>query len=258
MEAIDFSNSYLTWRTDWLKVPSKTTSNKPHFTLNNARIPIDCRCKITEKATGETRDFVLGVNCKTERVGAERDIWPDPNADFVPVFSQDQFLMIKTYDRVGTGVQRYPPTLGEQPERQVGRVEESFAGFRIDLVRRDGTLLEKTDQVVDAVLSNRQFVARSEYGNERYSVILDYPVKTINANERDIFFQTDTGPVLIPDLNRDPDDLIGGFELAFSAFNTPDWTEFIVRAPTPLTDEINVYHYSRPLRLDTRNQMIQL
>ena len=166
--------------------------------------------------------------------------------------------MIKTYDRVGTGVQRYPPTLGEQPERQVGRVEESFAGFRIDLVRRDGTLLEKTDQVVDAVLSNRQFVARSEYGNERYSVILDYPVKTINANERDIFFQTDTGPVLIPDLNRDPDDLIGGFELAFSAFNTPDWTEFIVRAPTPLTDEISVYHYSRPLRLDTRNQMIQL
>ena len=48
-----------------------------------------------------------------------------------------------------------PPTLGEQPERQVGRVEESFAGIRIDLVHSEGTLLEKTDQVVEAVLNNR-------------------------------------------------------------------------------------------------------
>ena len=62
---------------------------------------------------------------------------------------------------------------------------------------------------------------------------------------------------LIPELSRDPVDLIGGFELAFSAFNTPGWTEFIVRAPTPLTDEISVYHYSRPLRLDTRNKIVQ-
>ena len=258
MDVIDFWNSYLTWRTDWLKVPSKTTSSKPHFTLNNARIPIDCRCKITEKATGEIHDFVLGANCKTERVGASQDIWSFPNADFVPVFSQDQFMVIKTFDRVGPRVQLYPPSLGEQPERQIGRVEENFAGLRIDLPRKEGTFLEETAQVVEAVLANRQLVARSQYEDERYSVILDYPVKTINANERDNFFQTDTGPVLIPDLSRDPDDLIGGFEMAFSAFNTPDWTEFIVRVPTPLTDEISVYHYSHPLRLDTQNQIAQL
>ena len=136
MKTIDFWNSYLTWRTDWLAVPSKTTSSKPHFTLNNARIPIDCRCEITEKNTGEIREFVLGANCKTESVGADRDIWTFPNADFIPVFSRDQFMMIKTFDCVGKSVRLYPPSLGEQPERQIGRVEENFANVRIDLVRR--------------------------------------------------------------------------------------------------------------------------
>ena len=258
METIDFWNSYLTWRTDWLAKPSGTASNKPHFTLNNARIPIDCCCEITEKATGETRQFVLGGNCKTERVGAERDIWTVPNADFVPVFSQEQFMMIKAFDRVGKQVQLYPPSLGEQPERQVGRVADNFAGVRIDLPRRAGVLLETSSEVVEAVLANRQLVARSAYETERYAVSLDYPIKTINANERDGFFQTDTGPILFPDLDRDPDDLLAGFELAFSAFNTPDWTEFILRVPTPLTDEISVYHYSHPVRLDTRNRIVQL
>ena len=166
--------------------------------------------------------------------------------------------MIKTFDRVGRSVQLYPPTLGQQPERQIGRVADNFDGVRIDIVHREGVLLENTEQVVEAVLDNRQLVARTEYEDERYAVTLDYPVKTINANEKDGFFQTDTGPVLLPDLSRDPDDLIGGFELAFSAFSTPDWIEFIIRVPTPLTDEISVYHYSKSLRMDTSNSVVLL
>ena len=259
MKAIDFPNSYLTWRTDWDVIPSKTASSKPHFTLNNARIPLDSWIHLTEKATGETREFVLGASCKTERVGAPKDIWTNPNADFKPVFSQDQFMMIKTFDRVGQRVQLYPPTLGDQPERQIGRCEENFANVRIDLARREGTILDKTEDVVQATLDNRQLVARTEYEDERYRVILDYPIKTINVNERDNFFQTDTGPHLYPDLSRDPDDLIEGMELAFSAFNTPDWIEFIVRVPTSLTDNISVHHYSKSVRVDSvKNTVVGL
>ncbi len=258
MQAIDFPNSYLTWRTDWEVVPSKTTSSKPHFTLNNARIPLDSWCELTEKASGETRAFALGVSCKTERVGAPKDIWTEPNADFIPVFSQDQFMMIKTFDRVGQRVQLYPPSLGAQPERQIGRTEDNFASVRLDLARREGTVLDKTEDVVQAVLDNHQLVARTEYEDDRYAVILDYPIKTINANERDNIFQTDTGPHLYPDLSRDPDELIEGMELAFSAFNAPDWIELIVRIPTPLTDDISVYHYSKPVRLDAKNTVVKL
>lgn len=258
MEMIDFPNSYLTWRTDWEVLPSKTASSKPPYTLNNARIQIDCWCGITEKATGEEREFVLGVSCKTERVGAPKDIWTEPNADFIPVLSQDQFMLIKTFDRVGKRVQLYPPSLGEQPERQIGRTEDNFTELRIDLTRRVGIVLDKTEDVVQAVLDNHQLVARTEYEDDRYAVVLEYPIKTINANERDNFFQTDTGPHLYLDISRDPDELIEGLELAFSAFNTPDWIELIVRVPTPLTDDISVYHYSKPVRLDSKNTVVKL
>ena len=258
MQAIDFPNSYLRWRTDWDTVPSKTASSKPHFAINNVRIPLDSRCRIEEKTTGEAREFVLGVSCKTERVGAPRDIWTQPNADFIPVFSRDQYLMINTFDRVGQRVQLYPPTLGEQSERQVGRCEENFASMKLDLTWKEGTVLDKTEDIVQAVLGDRPLVARTEYEDDRYAVILDYPIKTINVNERDIFYQTDTGPHLYPDLSRDPDELIEGMELAFSAFNTPDWIEFIVRVPTPLTDDISVYHYSKSVRVDTKNTVVGL
>jgi len=88
--------------------------------------------------------------------------------------------------------------------------------------------------------------------------VIEYPIKTINANGRDIVYQPDTGPVLFPDLLRDNNDLIEGFELAFVAFNSESWAEFIVRVPTPITEEVSVYHYSKKMRLDVRNEIIGL
>jgi hypothetical protein len=258
METIDFSRSFLTFRIDLLKKPPVTVSHKPPFTLNNARIPIGCRCEITDKQTGDAQAFVLGANCKTERVGVERDIWTEPNADFVPVFSREQFLNIKSFEYVGKQVMLYPPSLGAQPERQTGRVAEAFDDVRIDLTYREGELLETGEQIIEAVLANLPLVARTEIEHERYVAVLDYPVKTINANEREKIYQADTGPVLFPDLSREPQALIEGFELAFAAFNAPDWIEFLVRAPTPITEDVSVYHYSRPVRLDVKNQVIRL
>ena len=80
----------------------------------------------------------------------------------------------------------------------------------------------------------------------------------MNANERDWVWQPDTGPVLFPDLSREPEDLIGGFELAFVAYNKSSWAEFVLRVPTPLSEEISVYHYSKRVRVDCVNRMIDL
>ena len=85
MAAIDFSCSFLTFRIDTLKKPPQTVSHKPPYSLNNARIQLDCVCDITEISTNVTQRFVMGVNCKTERVGVTSDIWLKPNADFVPI-----------------------------------------------------------------------------------------------------------------------------------------------------------------------------
>ena len=258
MNTFDFNRSFFTFRIDTLVKPPLTVTHKPPFSLNNARIPIECRCVVTEKVTDQVQAFVLGASCKTERVGAEGDIWLEPNADFCPIFSDDRFLSLKTYSQVGTEMELYPPGSGSQSDRQSGFIDDTYDSVKIDLAECDGELLESAREIVEAVLANQNLVARTELENDRYLALIEHPVKTINANERDWIYQTDTGPVLFPDLSVEPDSIMTSLELAYSAFNCPDWIEFIVRRSTPTTSDINVYHYSDAVRCDSRNQMLRI
>ena len=196
METIDFARSSLTFRHDSAKKKSVTASKPAPFSLNNSRIPLDCRCEITEKETGAAHEFVLGMNCKTEIVGAEQDLFTDPNGDFVPVCSETEFMVLKAYDRVNKGIMLHPPELGPQPERQITNVSESLDSLRIDVVRTSGEVLETPQEIVEAVLGNVPLNARTQIESERYTAVIEYPVRTINANERDWVYQPDTGPVL--------------------------------------------------------------
>ena len=255
MKIIDFSRSFLWWRVDTLKKPPQTASHQPPFTLNNARVPLECRCQMEEKEGGDTHCFYLGASCKTERVGVARDIWTEPNSDFVPIMSDTQMLGVKTYQAAHMGVPLHPPSRGSQPERQLVDFAEAFETARTDLAYANGELLMDPAEVVDAVLGNRILVGRTAYEDERYRVQLEYPIKTVNANERDVFFQPDTGPVLLPDLSREPADLLAGMELAYIAFNKPDWAEFLVRVPTRVDPGVEVYHYSHRMRIDCVNEV---
>ncbi|MBX3437937.1 MAG: hypothetical protein KF861_10635 [Planctomycetaceae bacterium] len=257
-EVCDFARSFLTFRLDFAKKPPATVSHQPPYSLNNARIQLDCRCRITEKQTGTVQTFVLGASCKTERVGVERDIWTEPNADFTPIFSMDRFLALKTFARAGVEVDLYPPGSGKQSDRQLGLIADIFDGFGISFGECDAELLTSPREIVEAVLARSPLVAQTELDSDRYTAMIEYPVKTINANERDGIYQTDTGPHLFPDLTRKPDKLIEGMELAFSAFNCPEWAEFLIRVPTPIAESVHVYHYSRTVRLDCRNRLFRL
>jgi hypothetical protein len=258
MKLIEFSRSFLTFRIDTLKKPPATVSHEPPFTLNNVRIPIECRCRIIEKASGDSEDFVLGASCKTERVGVDRDVWTHPNADFTPIFSQKQGLLIKTFDHIQRHVAFYPASAGMQPDRQIVLLEEAFDRTSIDLSYVEGELLSSAEQINKAILNNEPMTATTRINTDRYEAVLDYPVKTINANERDNIYQTDTGPVMLPDLSRNSDEMIEGFQLAYSAFSDPGWIEFIVREPVKIAQGVNVYHYNRPERLDAQNQLFRL
>ncbi len=253
-----FSASFVTFRLDFGRKPPATVSHRPPYSLNNARIQIECRCVISEKATGTPHVFVLGASCKTERVGVDRDIWTNPNADFAPIFSRDRFMNIKTFARTGVEVERYPPGSGTQSERQSGRIEDVFDHVRVDIVEADGEVLETASDIIRATLDNQPLFAQTTIENDRYSAVIEYPVKTMNANERDLIYQTDTGPVLLPDLSRAPDELLTGFELAFAAFNCPDWIELLVRVPQEISEKISVYHYSRSTRYDCRNRVLRI
>lgn len=259
MQIPDLQRSFLTFRIDLEKQPAITVSHKSPYSLNNARIQLESRCRISDRSTGSATDYVLGAACKTERVGVERDIWTDPNADFNPIFSQDTFLSIKSWDRNNKGVLLYPPTLGPQPERQLGHVAEAFDRVTLNIRLTEAEILTTPKHIIQATLDDELLAARIEFSAlDRYDVTLDFPIKTMNASERELIYQTDTGPIILPDFSVAFDDIRETFRLAYVALNCPDWAEFILQVPTPLTPDISVNHYSRPLRLDTNNTVFRI
>ena len=254
MTVPDFAASFLTFRIDWNLQPSLTSSHEPPFTLNNARIQIESRCKISDRHTGEAQNFVLGASCKTEYVGVERDLWTAPNADFCIILSDESYLILKSWDRNNKGVMRYPASLGEQPERQSGLVSDTYERVSIDLRPMRAQRLDSAEAIVAATLAGDRLVGRCAFNlRDRYDVEIDFPIKTMNANEREWIYQVDTGPILFPDLSADCRSWIDSFHLAFIAFNRADWAEFILQVPTPLSEGVSVNHYSRVVQLNTHN-----
>jgi hypothetical protein len=246
----EFARSSIFFRLDLDTIVPRTLSHEPPYRVNNARIPLDGICRVTERATGQVHTFLLGGDCKTERVGADADLFLEPNADFIPIFSDDAFMHIKTFARAGTVAQAYPPGSGEQRDRLTTQIADTFDRVHLELVEREGERLPDAQAIVDAVLANEMLVGFHRFANERYEAEIEYPVKTVNANERDIVYQTDTGPILIPNLDVEPGDLLMGLELAFTAANAPDWAQFVIRTRTTIADGVEVYHYSRSVRMD--------
>lgn len=247
----DFARSFLRFRVDLAEQAAITLSHKPPTTVNNVRIGIECRCELIHRPSGARQTYALGASCKTERVGAPRGLWLEPNADFCLTLADQEFLIIKNWQKCNMGVMRFPPSLGVQPERQIGNPREAWVEssvtFREVPVART---LDSVETIIAAIRTDRPIVSHTEYDDGDYRVVIDHPVKTINYSEREGIFQTDTGPILLPDLSparlaAEPS-LIGCFDLAYSAFNASDWAEFIVQAPTPVSAEIAVNHYSRP------------
>ena len=259
MKVLEFGRSSVTFRIDLDRMPPATLTHKPPYPLNNARVQLESRLRITERGSGRVHAFILGASCKTERVGADVDLWLLPNADFMPMFSDTAFMQIKTFAQAGTRAQVWPPGSGEQSDRLSVPIEGNFDRVHLDLVEHDVEALDGARAIAEATLANQPLVGIVRIESDRYMADLEFPVKTMNANERDWIYQTDTGPVLFPDLLREPEDLLGGMEVAFVALNSPDWADFIVRRRTLVTPDIDVFHYSTPVRLDgVRNEIFAI
>lgn len=258
MKVPNFYYSSLTFRIDFAKQTAITVSHKPPSTLNNVRIQLESRCIIKDSLMNISNEYVLGASCKTERVGVERDIWIEPNADFCPVFSDTELLIMKSWDKNNKGVMLYPPSLGPQPERQIGQLCDAYEATSIKLRMTEASALTR-EEIVNATLEGSLLNGRIEFeALERFEVLIDFPIKTMNVSERDWIYQTDTGPILFPDFSEPFDNVIETLKLAYVAYNCADWAEFIVQVPTSLMDEISVNHYSKSIRLDTKNKTFKL
>jgi hypothetical protein len=261
MKAYDFSRSFINFRVDFNEKPPVTLSNPPPFPVNNVRILVDCVCTITNASRKTSQTYVLGASCKTEVVGVPANIWTQPNADFCLTASKDDFLIMKSWYKCHAQVRRYPESLGYQPERQSGAVQDVWTRFELELCPAKGRVLSDAAAIVEAAFGSRPLVARIEYDDGDYHICIEHPVKTINANEQARVYQTDTGPIIVPDLSGARRAKVGRFvevfDLAYAAFNCPDWAEFIVNVPTSITHEITVNHYSQSRRIEnTTNSII--
>ena len=249
----DFACSFLCFRIDLKAQPAITLTHNPPTTENNARIQLEAVCEI-EKPGGKRVFFGLGASCKTERVGGPGRLWLEPNADFCLVASREEFLILKQF------AHRDLSTQAGAQLRQSGMVKAAWSDFHFDVRKIQCRALQTFDEIFNATVKHEILIARSEWVQNGYSVRLEYPVKTFNVSKREQVYQTDTGPHLLPDLSparlSASTHLIECFDLAFSAFNAPDWIEFVVNAPVEVAPNLSVDHYENTRRIENaRNSL---
>jgi len=248
----------VTFRIDYKKKAPITTSRAPLKDLNNAIFPLDCRCLVTKQ--GKATEYVLGASCKSEVVYVDRDVWTDPCADMFIVLSDVEFMVVKSFSHHGIEVSLHPASLGMQPKRQFGDPAEAFEMVNIDVRHVEGRELKSNQEIVEAGLARKPLVSTTEWTTgSGVHILVEYPVRVWNFNERENCYQLDTGPILFPDDEREHTRFIETFDRAFIAHNSPDWAEFIVNVPTRINDQIVVDHYSEPRRLtQVTNRMIEV
>jgi len=256
-EGVDWGRSFVTWRVDTLRKPPKMQSNAPPRTLNNARVQLECVTQVEDLGSGRTDLLVLGAPCKTEHVGLERGLWMTPNADLQPVVGREHFLAIKTYPRVGMSVPLYPPGSGEQPERQTTISADAFDSVIVDIRRGPAEILPDESSVVAAVLAGRRVGVRTTFDLRGIRATAEYPLKVVNVNERDMEWQIDTGPLVIPWYPLSTR-LVDAAQLAFIAANRRDYAELIVRVPTPTGGTTDTWHFTEIVPIDTITELFAL
>jgi len=239
-ETFDFCRSFATFVT-----PGHT---------NNARIQVEAVCELAGGAR-----YVLVASCKAEDTFAQRDLFRQPNYDFCAIFGDGQGGGPADYCIVRVGL---PVTAAW---RDVGISAERFEDVRIDLVRAEADPCSAPRAMVEGTLANRPLVGRTEMLDEAGQKLatLDYPIKTMNVNEAEHtadgewIYQVDTGPIIVPDPARQVAHAVEQFDLAFIAWNAPDWADLITLTPTPLNHSDDCAgHYSRVSTISARNEVL--
>ena len=231
MDVMHFPNSYMTF----------TTQGRG----NNARILIESRCQVTDIATNTATEYYVIASCKGENTYAERDLFGDPNYDFSGIFSQDHFVLIRVGMNMGL----------EADTRDA--VRGRFEGVDLHIERdAEPKVLETKADIVQATLNHIPLVGRVTFDDTSgtYRTMLEFPIKTMNANDIQNIFQVDTGPVAWPDWELETERIIDKLKYAYVAYNAFDFADFVVQEPTPLVelaegqtvDDVPTYrHYSR-------------
>ena len=222
MDVCDFSRSFLTFVT--------------HGRGNNARLQVESVCRLEDKQESEIQTYYFYASCKSEDTFAARNLFYEENYDFCGVFSDDDYVIYRT---MATHTDRF---------REQGKWRDRFEDLNQHIVRVDGRVLDGKDEIVQASLSNVPLVGQVDFGSAdgRFHAQLEFPVKTMNANDIETIYQVDTGPVAFPDFEANVENNYERLSPAYVAYNTREFADFVIQTDTPVGDgNVSVTHYSR-------------
>ena len=91
-------------------------------------------------------------------MGAARDLWLEPNADFCLTLSDDEFLIIKNWQKRDMGVIRVPASAG-RPARAAGRLAAGGVGPpRRRAAQVPGRELAGVEEIIKGIEGDRPLV----------------------------------------------------------------------------------------------------
>ncbi len=218
---------------------------------NAVRFWIESRTILYDDQAGTELVIYQCGSCKSENTFAERDLFQADNYDFMPIYGGEDVLVLR---RHADARDRY---------RQLRKVTEMWGepNLRLHcgkLVRELATF----EEIRDVTATDTPLAAQTEMANEETGLrcLLEYPVKTMNISLDKGIWQVDTGPIALPDLSRRFQPPVDSVRLAFAAFNSFDFCDFVIEQPTPIIrDEqeiCRVYHYSNPVSMPAVNRVL--
>ncbi|MBX3239171.1 MAG: hypothetical protein KIT80_10345 [Chitinophagaceae bacterium] len=224
---------------------------------NSVRLWIESRTIIIDTTTGKSTEYLQCGSCKSEDTfGANgtRHLFFEDNYDFLPIFGGDQVLVFRRHVDIRDSYRIIRPTVqmwGGNPE--IRKVKPPVI-----------TELTTWEQMRDATAAGIPIVTTTEIENRDTGLkaIIECPCKTMNISHVKKMYQTDNGPVALPDLSKRYDPEISSLSLAFIAFNKADAADFVVETPTPVKvngkEVVKVHHYSKLLSFPAKNKVIAL
>ena len=237
--ACNFQSSYMTW--DLPPRPDPRPYARHNIPLGNkARIQLEAVIDVIDEDSDGVEQFVLIAACRTEWVYAETGLFQTPSREYRNIYS------LAEQRGMGRAI-----TYQGEPNR-AEPITDSFRSIEIDIARfASSRVLDSPAAINDATENNVPLVGRTEIHEPAHGkrYVLEYPIKTMNFRPESASFQVDTGPLLAPDFDSSEPKPIDRLAMAHIAYNRLDRAEFILRRPTPITDEAGrevarVLHYS--------------
>ncbi|MFT5090963.1 MAG: hypothetical protein ACI906_004794 [Candidatus Latescibacterota bacterium] len=231
MQVLDYGRSFVTFTT-----PGRG---------NNARLQIESITSITDARTQQTQDYYFYASCKSEDTFAKKDLFHADNYDFCGIFSTDQYAIFRTQ------------ATHHAAFREEGLWRDRFEDVSWHLRYAQARALETSEQIVDASLVGDLLIGRVEWVEGPLSIRLEFPIKTMNANDEHMLWQVDTGPLAFPAGAGDGDLLIAHLSPAYVAYNAAHFADFVVQAPMEVGGT-EITHYGKCVTVPSQTHVLNI